>query len=361
MPEQRRNINPKGTGAMKNPFWALLIGLLLTATVTGNQRINALWIGNSLTGQGICVAGYQQLQWYVDGCKDYCDTSIQTQSGYILASGDALAGATMLSQHWTNGDGLRANGNLSYVGGGERVQDPTGASAIRVDHYDYAVLQPWAMINDANIQKEKQAFGQYCDTMLALGVKPVIFGLYQEHDSTAASFAVYSHMYDSIYDLYKDQGALVAPVWRAYKKVWDVTGPEALFVPGDLYGHESKMGVYIIQCVFYATFTRHRSANIDWVLSKTQCPGLSDLDATHDFLEEKSDEAVSQYYPLEGNTTTSVAQIHQAVSTKQDLMVGAYDLTGRAISRPITSKNIGVYFVKNSRSASLKVNRVNER
>jgi hypothetical protein len=352
---------------MKNNVFIGIVVLLIALQATANERINVLWIGNSLTGQGICDVGDFQLQWYVNGCKEGCDTAKPSPTGVILASGDALLGATTLAQHWSYGTGLKAVNGLPYVGGGEMVRDPLGWGSVSVDHYDYVILQPWAMLGPANIATESTAFGHYCDTMLALGVKPVIFGLYQEHDSTTVSFDEYTNLYDSLYNLYKGRGALIAPVWRAYRKAWNVLGPVCLFVSGDVYGHESAMGVFLNHCVFYDVFTRHRSSNIDWNLSLTQCPNLMAVDTghadltaqvgtLHSFLEAKADEAVSEYYTLSGSTATAhPSPLAAGAGMPAAAAAKRFDLAGKAVGQPVGTKMHGVFVVRRASGATIEL------
>jgi hypothetical protein len=312
----------------KKLLLAGLIGLALSMPLMAAKHINVLWLGNSLSGAGICDVGFYQMQWMVNGCISFCDTS-KSPTGVVIQIGDAMAGATSIAGHWAAQRGL------------DKLADPTVRSAYTfggqenygIDHYDYMVMQGYALHSDAAIHNEAVAIGKYCDTMLTFGTKPVIFAIYE--DSSLASYTKVMHMYDSMYNIYKDRGALIAPVYRAFKKVWDVVDPATLFAAGDVFEHENANGVYIYISTFYDLFTRQKSVNRDWAHNLQMCPALSAVAANHVLYEQKVDEAVAEYYTLydsPGQTAVAapIRSIVRIGSTQlSNLKNDLYDLSGR--------------------------------
>jgi hypothetical protein len=291
-----------------SPLQILLVGF--TLAIWGSaaaKQYSVLWIGNSLTTASMGCAGQGQYEATNMMNKDSARTGISIRSQSVIA------GATDLSGHWHNGYALQEIGAPSLSG---------------VDRYDYVVLQGYNWWSAA-VRDSGYKYGcKFADTIIARGSKPVFFCCWQGPGTMNATIAIY----DSLYEKYKGDGALLAPVFQAHSLVWaerdSITYLYGFDWGTDPYHHENERGVYLNAGVFYAVFTGMNPGDFDFSLLTAQCPDLEDtLVAQHDFIESKAWKAYSDYYKTTG--VDSPIRLHAPAARWSSLVSGIYDLYGR--------------------------------
>jgi hypothetical protein len=300
--------------------------LMMAAVVAtlSAEHLDILWIGNSLT-QG--SPGCYSQGWAWAGAMASHDSA---RTGVSVHCGSVMKGATDLCGHWAAGETDASRTELADPTGGS-VWAP-GLDCIDArDHYDYVVLQGYRW--GAPYDEELQCAINYADLALSYGTKPIFFVCWQN----PADYDGIVGAYDSLYNRYKDQGALIAPVFQAHKLVIDdpEVDAETLLYGTDTYHHDSNVGAYLKMCVFFEVFSAHSAEDFDIASFRDNvCWGPDELNTNGviewaDYMEEKAHQAVTEYYA----TTGSKAPVRQAPNLSAvPGPVAVYSLDGRLLT-----------------------------
>ncbi|EFK95937.1 secreted protein, partial [sediment metagenome] len=218
-------------------FGFLLFLSVSVSSLFGQTQVNILWIGNSLTtGNFGCGQG-----WHAPA---YMNNPNSDETGIILAMKDAMAGATRLATHWSNESGFSLMDNPVVWNPDDIWQNQDA------DSYDYLVLQPYSCHDASSIASERQALINYCDLAVSKGIKPVLFACWESPDVYDAVMA----MYLEVWNTYKDQGALMAPLFDAHRLVLETENTAYLY-GGDTWEHHTPVAAYMHSLIFQYLFT----------------------------------------------------------------------------------------------------------
>ncbi|EFK95938.1 secreted protein [sediment metagenome] len=296
---------------MKCGAWqtgVIAFGLIFTANA--QQQINVLWIGNSLSTASFCC----DLEGHLN-VMDYCNKN-RSVTGVKVAVQGAMMGATTLSTHWNDERGFGLLDN-------PQVRNPDDIwQTISVDQYDYLVLQPYQTGSLGGINSEAQAMCHYADLALSKGVKPIFICIWEDPSVYDRNMAIY----DSVYNMYKNQGALLAPLFTAHKFILeDGKGLSYLYIDNDWYHHENENGVYVMMCVFYRLFTGLNS--MDYNYSNFRSTPYAEAN----YLEQKAEEALDAVFTTAIVPESGIAnkkRVNESFQRHELLL----DLTGRSIN-----------------------------
>jgi hypothetical protein len=277
------------------------IALLVTVLVSllSAEHLDIFWIGNSLT-QG--SPGCYTQGWAWAGAMASHDSA---RTGVSVHCAGEMKGATDLCGHWAAGESDPSRTELADPTGGN-IWAPGMDCMDARDHYDYVVLQGYRW--GAPYDDEFQCAVNYAELALSYGTKPIFFCCWQD----PSSYDEITMLYDSLYNMYKDQGALLAPVFQAHKLVLDdpsMDSPETLIYGTDTYHHDSNVGAYLKMCVFFEIFSGFSAEDFDIVSFRDNVCWDPDVLNTNgvldwnDYMEEKAHEAVVNYYGTTGLRT----------------------------------------------------------
>jgi hypothetical protein len=294
---------------------------LLSAFFTiafGYPQVNIIWVGNSLTQGGFCSEGWRSASFM-------CNPD-SNRTHKILADKDCMAGATRLATHWAN------KSAVTYFANPE-VWNPRDLWQKKfVDSYQYIVLQPYNCHDAASIASEKQALINYCDTALSWGIKPVLFACWESPDMYTAVMK----MYVDVWNMYKDRGALLAPLFDAHRLALQ-TKPTSYLYGGDTWEHETNVAAYMHGLIFNYLFAGVKPTDFNlpqlqsavWPYVNTINQAVVD-DA--DFLEQQAEAALALYYDLNSTTIAPCKSLKESpLNSRSGSSRVIVDIRGRVI------------------------------
>jgi hypothetical protein len=303
---------------MKKRWLTGIIVYIASSLAQSFPQQNSIWIGNSLSAGGFgCGQGWQTPAYMCN------PDSLRTER--ILAMHNCILGATPLWSHWNQGSAL-AEMSTPVVWNPYDIWHEQPA-----DHYEFLVLQPYTCHDSASTAKEKKALIQYCDTAIALGVKPLLYACWESPDRYTPVMA----MYLDVWERYKADGALLAPLFDAHRLV--LRTKPLTYLYSDATEHPTYVAAYLNSLITHYLLTgiKPTEYHLSQLVNATwpyNCTVPNDVIADAAFLAEQAEEALALYYPIHGTGLRPRAKSHTSPVTLQARRPAAHvDIRGRKI------------------------------
>jgi hypothetical protein len=285
---------------------SMAIAACMSLSAFAVTRVNILWIGNSLSQSVWCTQdGFFEAELMANADSN--------ATGYSLADARVMPGATNLATQWNNSNGFA---QLASPACGK---PSAWWETTPIDHYDYMVLQTF--IQNSPVAAESLAMDNYCKKALSYGTKPVIFDCW----GNPSNYTALTNALVAIYNRYKSQGALFAPLFGVHMAI-NAEKPTTYLYGADTYLHVTAVGAYCSIAVWEYLFTHVKPTNF----TLTQCAsGFTDKA----YLDGKVEAELSKYYNLGNTAVVPDSRSGVASGRPQYRSAVAYDMLGRMIGR----------------------------
>jgi hypothetical protein len=290
-------------------------------------RVSICWICNSLTGSPFCnAAGFQETEILAN-----LDSN---ETGFSLAHNGVGLGATGLAKHWElqSGFDLLANPECGYPSAWW-VKEP-------IDKFNFMVLQSYIQNNP--VSAESTAMDNYCQKALSYGTKPVIFDCW----AVPEYYTPLTNALLAIYNRYKSQGALFAPLYGIHMAI-NAEKPTSFLYGTDPYHHVSTQGAYVNIAVWTYLFTHVKPTS--FILA--QC---ADSVPDKNYLDGKIEAELAKYYDLGPSSILPASRLDFTTEKPQHGSGLAYDISGRYIGKIPASARMTTMGVTNGRICIVK-------
>jgi hypothetical protein len=315
--------------------WVFTPNLAFAAT-----RVNVLWLGNSLSTAPWC-SPYEG--WFAD---QVMANAVTSKTGIELACYAVMIGGTSISKHYSLQSGFALFDNPIE----HRTDDIWQTES--VDKYDYVVLQTHTQT--ASVAAESTALCQYADLALSKGIKPVIFSCWD----VPSRYSGAAPAFYAVYNKYKSQGALFAPVFEIHQSINAEKPVTYLYNAGDAYGHATLSGAFVSMSCFYYLFTKDRPSTYDFNVLP-QCTGSSAVGLDQAYLTGTIESVLAEYYNL-GNTGITAKRSARAplMETKRE-KDKVFDISGRSIALPLDGPGMhaGIQIIQQDHNGGITITR----